>query len=139
MSDLRRLKALLRKPAGFVHSRCAWRPIKPVLRSGPHLDKNERAAIYARTPNFTAAAGACIEGDSDVMSTVWAEHRMGGRSNIGWPIGQLVAEGKRDPKRRRRPHVPGSAGTTETAAVVSRRAVAPGSAPMKQHRHVHRR
>ena len=69
---------------------CAWRTIRPMVIGGKEAEKNLRRIVYAAAPNFTSSETACIPGAQQVMKHIWAEHRMGGRMPLGFPMGSLV-------------------------------------------------
>ena len=86
--QLQELRLANKSPVLMKPLRCAWRPLRPTLLGGPQLDKNGRQKLFAAAPDFLSRE-VCLRGDPDVMATIWSEHRMGGRANPGWPVGEL--------------------------------------------------
>ena len=86
--QLQELRLANKSPVLMKPLRCAWRPLRPTLLGGPQLDKNGRQKLFAAAPDFLSR-DVCLPGDPDVLATVWSEHRMGGRANPGWPVGEL--------------------------------------------------
>ena len=88
--QLAQLKRLNKSPHLGRPPRCMWMTRKPMVRGGPELERNGRRIVYDAAPSFANNRTACVPGDQDVMKHIWAEHRMGGRSAPGWPIGVLM-------------------------------------------------
>ena len=90
VEQLAQLRQLNKSPRLASQARCVWRTKFPRLLGGPAAEKNGRKLVYNAVPDFRSNSTACVPGDQAVMQHMWAEHRMGGRISVGWPMGMLV-------------------------------------------------
>lgn len=60
--------------------KCVWRPMMPLARFSPQMDKHGRQAVFAMMPRFDNDTLQCPRGDRQVMGLVWSEHARGGRA-----------------------------------------------------------